>query len=908
MRINWGALRLRSILLALSVLALIAGSFSPLFAASATDNGQTISISQEGEWYENWPGDADRNKIHDALEYFLTDSDIDPEEHVRVVADFDHKPTRSDELRMITSGWNILHVSAYLDSIVLTLPSKSLDDLASWKDIVMIEHAPDGEFTLSSALPSINVPRVWDELGVYGEGVVVAVIDTGVDDEHVGLDDMDDNPTTDDPKVIAFYDAQSHPNQDDGTYEPYDNHGHGTHCSGIVAGTGANNYQHIGVAPKAKLVGIKIGGSSIPMDAAMRGVEWAIDNKDKFGIDILSNSWGLYFGGPANQNGNSAISRLMDEAVEAGLVVFVAAGNTAISMTVYAPADSERAMAVGSVNDNHVLSYFSSQGPTADGRIKPDIAAIGEGVTSPNANSGGGYGGFSGTSAACPMAAGLGALVLSANPDLEPDDVKQIFHETSEHNTDARFPVSPNNGYGWGVVHGYGSVKRARDLSQTFLDAPTVVHEGDTIAFSTNTTYTRTEFTYKGEDGMRILGDDEVYFRISVPLNWSTPVNITLASSGPMDYDPIFQLPRIEDNYWIIEAEFHYTEDVNASTEATPVVTFESITPEVSKDTTYTLYSNITINGINATKVARNITVDNQDPPVVFIDTPQDGEIVGGVVSITGTAFDPDMDDYVESVEVEINGGGWTPANGTTAWEFWWDTLPHTNGQYLISVRAYDGEEYSAIFNITVNLDNFNLQPTALIDVISPNPANEGEVVSLSGYGTDDDGFIIDYEWKSTIDGFLSNATSFSTSALSVGVHTISFRVKDEDGVWSQKAEASLRINQIPLAHIDSIAPNPADEGEWVSFAGHGNDDGAVVAYNWRSDLDGALSSSASFSIGTMTTGDHVIYFRVQDDDGVWSSEVSSNLRINQIPLSFIDTISPDPADQGGGRRQYHSL
>lgn len=899
MSIKWGAFRLRGILLAFSVLALIAGSFSPLFTASATYNGRTSTLPQEGEWYENWPGDENRNKIHDALEDSLSNSDIDPEEHVRVVADFDHKPTHADELRMFSSGWNILHVSKYVDSIILTLPSKDIDDLASWKGIVMIEYAPDGEFTLSSALPSIGVPEVWNTLGYYGEGVTICIIDTGIDDEHVGLDDMDDNPTTDDPKVIAFYDAQNHPNQDDGTYEPYDNHGHGTHCAGVAAGTGANNYNHIGVAPKAKLVGVKIGGGGIPYDAAMRGVEWAIDNKDKFGIDILSNSWGLYIGGPANQNGNSALSRLMDEAVDAGLIVFCAAGNTAVSMTVYAPADSERAMAVGSVNDNHDLSFFSSQGPTADGRIKPDICAVGEGVSAPRANSGTGYVTYDGTSMACPMAAGVAALVLSANPDLEPDDVKQIYHETSEHNTDARFPVSPNNGYGWGVVDAWGAVKRARDLNMVFIDTPDVIHENTTVLFSTNTTYTRTEFTFKGEDGMRIIGDDEVYFRISIPVEWSVPTNITLTSEGDMEYDSFFQVPRIEDNHWIIEVEFHYSENVNASTEATPKATFESTTPTVDADTTYTLYTNITLNGINATKVIRNITVDNQDPPQIAIDIPEDGDAVAGIITIAGTAFDPDVGDSVESVEISINGGDWIPADGTDAWDYLWDTLPLTNGQYHISARAYDGDEYSEIFNITINLDNFNLQPTALIDIISPNPANEGEVVSLSGYGTDDDGYIIDYEWKSTIDDFLSNVTSFSTAALSVGVHSISFRVKDEDGVWSQKAEASLRINQIPLAYIDSIAPNPADEGEWVSFAGHGNDDNDIVAYNWRSNLDGVLSGSASFSTSTMTTGDHDIYFRVQDDDGVWSSEVSANLRINQIPLSFIDSISPNPARQG---------
>ncbi|UCF08145.1 MAG: S8 family serine peptidase, partial [Thermoplasmata archaeon] len=646
MSIKKRALRIEDALLCFSLFALIGLSLSPLVAGA--EEGQVSPTVQKMATYPGLPVDSNHNKIHDALEDHIRESGLAGEERLLVIADLDHAPTQADGMRMTALGWDVRHVSKYIDSIAVELPSADIERLASWNDIVMIEYAPDGQFTLESAVPSINVPRVWNELGYDGEGVTIAIIDTGIDDEHVGLDDLDDDPATNDPKVIAFYDAQNHPNQDDGTYEPYDNHGHGTHCAGIAAGTGAPGYANVGVAPRATLVGVKIGGGSIPYDAAMRGVEWAIDNKDKFGIDILSNSWGIYIGGPGAQNGNSALSRLMDEAVDAGLVVFCAAGNTAVSMTVYSPADSEKAMAVGSVNDNHDLSFFSSQGPTADGRIKPDICAVGEAVRAPNRNTGTGYTSKDGTSMACPMAAGVAALVLEANPNLTPDEIKQLFHETSEHNTDARFPVSPNNGYGWGVVHGYGVVKRARDLNTVIIEAPPAVHEGDIISFATNTTYTRTEFTYKGEDGVRIRGDDEILFRVSIPVSWLLPFNITVSSEGEMEYDAFFQLPRIEGNYWVIDAEFHYTENVNASTEATPKVSFDSITPDVEFDTTYILYSNITLNGINATKTSSIILVDNQDPPVVLIANPTEGEIVAGIVTISGTAYDPDVGDGVE--------------------------------------------------------------------------------------------------------------------------------------------------------------------------------------------------------------------------------------------------------------------
>jgi subtilisin family serine protease len=854
-----------------------------------------VALSQGND--NNFSFDKNLNKIDNKLAWYIDENGMGPDDIIKIVVDYDHQPFIWDERKLERINGEVLYTSHYVDAIVANVKVKDIKTIASWPEVTRLEAAPDGQFTLSSAVPSIGVPRVWSELGYDGEGVTIAIIDTGIDDEHAGLDDLDDDPTTDDPKVIAFYDAHQHPNQDDGTYEPYDSHGHGSHCAGIAAGTGAPNYDHIGVAPKAKLVGVKIGGGSIPYNAAMRGVEWAIDNKDKFGIDILSNSWGLYIGGPANQNGQSALSKLMDEAVHAGLVVFIAAGNTAVSLTVYSPADSELAMAVGSVNDNHALSFFSSQGPTADGRIKPDICAVGEAVRAPNRNTGTGYTSKDGTSMACPMAAGLGALMLHANPNLEPADVKQILHETSEHNTDARFPVSPNNGYGWGVVEAYGAVKRSRDLTMAFFDAPEGVHEGDIIQFSANTTYTRTVYTNKGLDGMRIIGDDELLFVISIPATWGVPFNITTTAEGEMDYNANPTL-RFENNMWLIEAEYHYTQDVGDVNFSTPIVTFQSETAGVDFDTYYLFYMNITLNGMNVTKINKTIMVDNQDRPYVELETPQDGDPVAGYVNIDGIAWDPDIGDSVEQVQIKIHDGDWENVTGINDWSYVWNTTEFNNGWYEIAVRSFDGEEYSDIHNISVYLDNQNTQPVAVIDLISPNPANFDEEVSFSGRGVDDDGYITEYEWASNIDGLLSTADTFIISSLSIGVHTISFRVKDNDDVWSQKTLTQIRINQVPIAVIEYISPDSANEGEVISFSGYGLDERNIIAYNWRSSLDGFLSDMPSFSM-VLSPGVHDIYFRVQDDDDVWSDEVSQSIRINKIPVATIESISPSPAREG---------
>ncbi|UCG69873.1 MAG: PKD domain-containing protein [Thermoplasmata archaeon] len=189
-------------------------------------------------------------------------------------------------------------------------------------------------------------------------------------------------------------------------------------------------------------------------------------------------------------------------------------------------------------------------------------------------------------------------------------------------------------------------------------------------------------------------------------------------------------------------------------------------------------------------------------------------------------------------------------------------------------------------------------KPTAKIIDISPNPAIEGDMISFVGNATDD-GEITEYEWNSSINGFISDALSFDFSGLSLGDHEITFRAMDDDDVWSNKAFVSLRVNQVPKARIKSINPNPASQGESVSFNGIGIDDGDIVEYSWRSSKDGFLSGSGSFSYAGLSVGEHIIYFKVKDEVGMWSEEDDMVLRINQIPTAHIDTISPNPAMVG---------
>jgi parallel beta-helix repeat protein len=190
-----------------------------------------------------------------------------------------------------------------------------------------------------------------------------------------------------------------------------------------------------------------------------------------------------------------------------------------------------------------------------------------------------------------------------------------------------------------------------------------------------------------------------------------------------------------------------------------------------------------------------------------------------------------------------------------------------------------------------------NEPPVAYLDSITPNPAIQGQTVTFSGYGVDpEEGPITGYNWRSSINGQLSTAQTFSTNTLSVGTHTIYFKVKDDQDQWSAEDTATLEVRASipPVAYIDSITPNPAVQGQTVTFNGHGvdPDGGSITEYNWRSSRDGQLSTSRTFSTSTLSVGTHTIYFKVKDDEGDWSTEDTGTLLIT--PPHCIKNLDTD--------------
>jgi hypothetical protein len=164
------------------------------------------------------------------------------------------------------------------------------------------------------------------------------------------------------------------------------------------------------------------------------------------------------------------------------------------------------------------------------------------------------------------------------------------------------------------------------------------------------------------------------------------------------------------------------------------------------------------------------------------------------------------------------------------------------------SIRTVASTIAGKVFTVTqagINTPLANKSPIATIDSITPNPATTGQKITFTGHGADTDGTVTAYEWTSSINGLLSTASSFSTSSLSAGTHTISFRVKDDDGAWSNPLKSSVTVSggsatQLILASTYSVdlknngTKYYHDGNDWV---GRGSS-GSIRAVN-RWDISG---------------------------------------------------------------------
>ncbi|RDW21403.1 serine protease [Oceanobacillus arenosus] len=319
---------------------------------------------------------------------------------------------------------------------------------------------------LDIASEQIGAVKVREQLNLTGKGVTIAVIDTGI---H-----LHEDLTTPTNRIIAFHDFIN------GKTEPYDDNGHGTHCAGDAAGNGnLSNGKYTGPALEASIIGLKVldEQGSGRLSTIIEGLEWCMDHKEEHNIRIIS----LSLGAPAYESfRDDPLSLAAQKAWHQGIVVCTAAGNSGpAAATISTPAINPFIITVGSADDlntldrtDDLIADYSSRGPTIDSLIKPDIYAPGTNIISllapgsaiesqlPEMIIDDNYIQLSGTSMATPICAGIIALMLEANPNLSPNDIKSIL-QTSSH---------PTLDDIWGYLEAVSAVEMAKNYQ---LQMPT---------------------------------------------------------------------------------------------------------------------------------------------------------------------------------------------------------------------------------------------------------------------------------------------------------------------------------------------------------------------------------------------------------------------------------------------------
>lgn len=328
---------------------------------------------------------------------------------------------RAEKVEVLNSFW-------LTRSLLIEGDATAVIELASRSDVRSVAHDKlQIVILLDASRPLIRADQVESTLGITGREVSVAVLDTGVDLTHAALA----------PVAGSQFDFSGE--------GPGDLHGHGTHCAGVIA---SNDRTRRGVAPGVVLSDYKhlnsAGGGSPSTSIS------AIQQSVTDGIDVTSNSWGFSH---ANglwtcPDGQCVLCTAANAAVEAGQVFVVAAGNddndtcATYDTHIGCPGHATNVITVAANDKNDGMAGFSSIGPAADGRPKPDITAPGVDIVSARASTGSDMGGqapvvngiwcqSSGTSMATPHVAGVAALMLERNRRLSPQQIKEVMMTTA---------------------------------------------------------------------------------------------------------------------------------------------------------------------------------------------------------------------------------------------------------------------------------------------------------------------------------------------------------------------------------------------------------------------------------------------------------------------------------------------
>jgi subtilisin family serine protease len=370
-----------------------------------------------------------------------------PVGEVRVIILFKDRPDASAVAR---AGGRVLSTYSIVPGLAAVLPADALEKLRSNPVVVHVE--PDAVLrVLGEQVPwgitRIEAPSAWPTS--TGEGVKVAILDTGIQHDHPDL-------AANVKGGVSLLGSEN--STDPSSWN--DGNGHGTHVAGIVAAA-SNGFGVIGAAPSAWLYAVKVfadNGEGYLSDV-IEGIDWCVGN----GIKIINMSFGA-------EDDYLPLRLACDRAYRQGLLLVAAAGNEGDNGVLY-PAKYDSVMAVAATDVNDVVAQWSSRGPEVE------LSAPGVGIYSTYINSG--YASLSGTSMAAPHVAGAAALLWARCPSLANENVRSILRQLA---VDLGSP-------GWDNAYGFGLVRTPRyEVAVTISPSERSAPPGTALEFEVRVT------------------------------------------------------------------------------------------------------------------------------------------------------------------------------------------------------------------------------------------------------------------------------------------------------------------------------------------------------------------------------------------------------------------------------------